>query len=543
MMSHFEKLRTPLFSVHKYPSLRQQEERFTEAGWSHASAKSLWTLWSDSQFLSDVQRMDLDKIETFDEWEEFALFASHYFLLVATTKIPDTDINIHDAREYTCSSIQTRSLTLEPRYPLKFSAQRRFGSLVPLRGGRVGLHGGWGLQTRLSSTQVFSDSAVKEPITDPLPTGIAARMCHSTTILGNDCLLSGGRASPAMPFGDCWLGSQGKWEQVDSLPIPCFRHSTVPLDLDSSKAVLLFGGKSGNGDVLGKFFIWTEKKGWNEVPVVGTIPESRFGALMISIDDHTGILCGGMSQAGLILNDFWFWSVLQSSDGPLHVSCMRLSENTPAAASLRWLSRFGSTANLLGDNIVIMGGVNVDGCIPQPLEVLTLNINILRLLMQGPQEHLASSLVPGNVQIDPETARPLLIGHSSIAIDNDKILVIGGGAVCFSFGTFWNKGTFLLRDGVPGARNEWFPVESAANFEHRSTEITTPKEQRVLTNTISVVTVPRVKITNSQDFRTIVDKSRPVILEGLNIGRCVEVWTKEYLQAAVGHGRKVCAAE
>jgi tRNA wybutosine-synthesizing protein 4 len=39
--------------------------------------------------------------------------------------------------------------------------------------------------------------------------------------------------------------------------------------------------------------------------------------------------------------------------------------------------------------------------------------------------------------------RPLLIG-SSIQYIGGKLLIMGGSAVCFSFGTYWNKGCFTL---------------------------------------------------------------------------------------------------
>lgn len=510
------------------------------AGWKHARARSLWDLWGDSQFLDDMQRMSLDTFEAFDEWEEFAIFASHYFLLIAATRTQDTGNNTQNKAEETCNFNQC--LSLAPLYPPGFTGQRRFGSIVPIKGGRVGLHGGWGLQTRLSSTQVYSESEEKHSIQDLPPTSIPARMCHSTTILGSDCLLSGGRASPTMPFGDCWLGSNGKWEQVDSLPVPCFRHSTAAIDLDQDgRFVLLFGGKSATGDVLGQFSLWSEHKGWNAITVAGSTPRPRFGALMISIDGRSGIMCGGMSRQGLILNDFWYWKVVKSDDGSLYLNLIDLTKTVSAATSFRWLSRFGATANLLEDNIVIVGGVNVDGCIPQRYEVMLLHLNALRLLMENPHSNVSDLLTPAKLEVDSEVPRPLFVGHSSITVGNDKVLIVGGGAVCFSFGTFWNKGTLLLQNEAPDARNNWHLVEPAVNSEQSPARSISPTTQPDLSTADSLVAIPRIKITSPQEFRTIVDKSRPVILEGLNIGRCVQAWTKEYIQGAVGYDRKVCA--
>ena len=83
MVAHFEKLQTPLRSIYKYPSLHDQQCRFMGHGWSSVDVKNLWDVWCEASIVSLTQRKALDEIEPFDEWEEFILFASHYFLLVA----------------------------------------------------------------------------------------------------------------------------------------------------------------------------------------------------------------------------------------------------------------------------------------------------------------------------------------------------------------------------------------------------------------------------------------------------------------------------
>ncbi|WEW60940.1 tRNA methyltransferase ppm2 [Emydomyces testavorans] len=539
MMNHFRKLRTPLYSIHEYPSLRQQEERFIRVGWKHAKARSLWALWSDSQFLNEERRRSLDKFEVFDEWEEFALFASHYFLLVAWTKSAETGSDFRDAMEETDD--HSLDLKLDAQCPSRFNGQRRFGSIVPVDGNMVGVHGGLGPQTRLPSTQLYSKFEINHPIRGIPPTTIGARMCHSSTILGDGCLLAGGRTSPAMPLGDCWLKSGSKWDQVDSLPIPCFRHSTAAVDLgEDGKFVLLCGGKSETGDILEQFFIWSKSEGWNKMTVIGPTPRPRFGPLFVSIDDQSGIMCGGMSQGGLVLNDFWTWRVSKSDDGVLLLMFNDLTKKLSAATSLfKWLGRFGSTTNLMDAKIVVAGGITIDGCIPQKYEIILLNVDGLRFLMQDLPSHGPLLLVPAGLEAGFNGPRPLLIGHSSLVVDEHKVLIAGGGAVCFSFGTYWNRGTWLLQDATSNTSNEWDLVEPAVNSEQIPVSSTTGALLPVLTTAVPLVIIPRVKIRAPQEFRTVVDKSRPVILEGLNIGRCVELWAKEYLQNAVGHDRKV----
>lgn len=85
MLDHFAK-QAPLKSISKYPSLQCQKERFLKGGWTRAYARNLWSIWQDPMFLTDDDRNSLDSVEPFDEWEELALFAGHYFLLVAGSK-------------------------------------------------------------------------------------------------------------------------------------------------------------------------------------------------------------------------------------------------------------------------------------------------------------------------------------------------------------------------------------------------------------------------------------------------------------------------
>ncbi|KAJ3957044.1 tRNA methyltransferase ppm2 [Colletotrichum tropicale] len=85
MLKHFNKLNTPIKSVYRYPSVASQEARFETLGWSAAESWTLWEAWADDLFMTSEERRALDVVEPFDEWEEFALFASHYVVILAST--------------------------------------------------------------------------------------------------------------------------------------------------------------------------------------------------------------------------------------------------------------------------------------------------------------------------------------------------------------------------------------------------------------------------------------------------------------------------
>ena len=57
--------------------------------------------------------------------------------------------------------------------------------------------------------------------------------------------------------------------------------------------------------------------------------------------------------------------------------------------------------------------------------------------------------------------------------------------------------------------------------------------------TDEINTVSRKGISSSREFQAIVDGAKPVILHGLDIGPCQELWTKEYLENAIGRDRDV----
>ena len=38
----------------------------------------------------------------------------------------------------------------------------------------------------------------------------------------------------------------------------------------------------------------------------------------------------------------------------------------------------------------------------------------------------------------------MLIQHQSLVLDNNRILIVGGGAICFTFGTHLNTESFIF---------------------------------------------------------------------------------------------------
>lgn len=542
MMKHFNKLEAPLHSINVYPSLSHQEQRFKVWGWADAQARSLWDLWSDKEFLNSSLRTSLDTVEAFDEWEEFALFASHYFLLVASSKQA-----AHPQRTELAKGLDP-ALNAASRFKVlaqcpPASDQRRYGAIIPDSKISLGHHGGLGRQNRLASTSLHAKSEeVTEPDLPFPPREIPPRMCHTVTVLRNgDCLLVGGRGSPTSVLQDCWLRQKAAWHSTHSLPVPRFRHSALRVTVGrNTECVLVYGGKSSDGECLDSWIVWNNNpNGWETIEVNGPKPSGRFGACLGSINSTSGVLFGGIGPDGIILEDFWSWELYQRSDGSLVLDVADHTEDLRSVAPLaRYISRFGATIDRAIWGLVLVGGVMPRQTVPIDMEILLLDLKRLLNRLNDNKSWCPDLVSSVGLGAEYKGPRPLLTGHASCVVDPDQVLILGGGAVCFSFGTFWTAGTWLLKQPDPDVGNSWAMVsDRAPDRSARRAPFQNPNQAYAKAGDIPPI--QRVTIENSTQFREVLANGKPVVIEGSDIGPCTELWTKEYLTNAVGSDRMV----
>ncbi|OQO09589.1 hypothetical protein B0A48_04991 [Cryoendolithus antarcticus] len=556
MLRHFEKLHTPL---HAIGTMDEMKQRFMNAGWlaRKVDIKPLWDLWSDPDFLTADQRRALDKIEPFDEWEEFALFGSHYFLLVARktdedpsdvqsdlssrptadpthVKIP-TSARLKSDDEDDSSTSSEDHVTLVtaialsgPHFP------RRFAAAFPTdnrQSESAGLLAGLGTKERLSTADTYTPADEVLPLFGPpLSHGL---MCHTITAFGDgtDCLLVGGRMSPNAASSACWLRRDGHWSQVTSLPEGRYRHAAIQVGpytragaMDSG--VLVIGGKTSDGRVLADSLLWTEIRGWVTLRSDGRLPPARFGANITPQSPYVlGQIFGGMSDEGVILNDIWSWSM--EDDGRIRYDEGNVSLVSLADGLLRHkISRFGAQIcfsgprSIDGLGVLIVGGITGRGMLARDTEIMDLDDS-------------TEFRIVGH--------RPLLVGHSLV----DR-LVLGGGATCFSFGTHWSQSCLLSFDDMlkQRATRPWRLAHADIPHSKLSTEgqpvsAVTHGDAGALGLTAALETVPRVNLADEAAFRSVLDAGKPVILTGCDIGSCTTKWTNEYLKNSIGHDRDI----
>ena len=296
-MQHFNNLQTPLKSIQRYPRLTDQQRRFTDASWRSVVVKSLWDLWSDSSFVSAEQRLAFNDVEPFDEWEEFALFASHYFLLDAssqsrtTTSVRDNEIITTEHQNEFHRAVEGAYL-IQSENSQQNAEHRRFSAVCKLEHGMFGCHGGLGDQRRLNTTSVYGLGAdVGSKMSLP-PNEIEPRMCHTITNLSDGhCLLVGGRTSPDRGLSDCWLGQGQGWQRIEDLPFPLYRHCAITVTShETDDSVVIFGGRTTGGKPSDAWLLWHKSTGWVQIYAPGQTPQSRFGAAMSATGVNHGIL-------------------------------------------------------------------------------------------------------------------------------------------------------------------------------------------------------------------------------------------------------------
>lgn len=554
MLKHFQKLNSPLKTAIRHPSAEEQKRRFIRGSWKEVNFRSLWSLWSDDEFISAQERNSLDTVEPFDEWEEFALFCSHYFLLVARNVIirgvaPGND----------CQPVRNGYQPVIPdAHPIHYgshhhpsdSSFRRFGASHASQNA-IWTAGGYGAQSRLESVDLLLavgdlDLSYRSgPAT--LPSLPASLMCHTITPAGKGKqLLVGGRTSPSSASAACWLSSDTGWSALHPLPHGLYRHSAVQISLSRSDtedgkalcAVLVSGGKTGPFQINEEWLMWTELNGWHTLKIVGTRPTARFGASMVAVAGNSGYLSGGIDSNGTILPDLWSWVILESED-EITIQFQDRTSNLKMDASCKAsFGRFGATLVISStEDLLLVGGVTGHEVLRQDKEILKLVLTNFDIMVQP-------------VQVDWET-RPMLIG-CTIELVNGSIVVAHGGAVCFSFGTYWNEGcwTVLPSQLMPGlvpwnAIAETSQVTKLAN-NNVATPGTDPMprlSQHLVQSQEAVATngaiLEYAAWTSSEGVETILKAGQPVILRGLNVGTCTEKWTIPYLKEKVGAKRPV----
>lgn len=303
--------------------MSSQAERFKLAGWDCFQACDLWEAWESDKFTTKDERLALDKVEPFDEWEDFMLWCRHHVLVHASTNGSEILLPRHEELPIP----QPRSTSLEQRVHKK-PIKRRFGGVAvrsDFEGRRYGMHlfgsdvekapDTYDLYT--SSSPKTVSSITKLPLEGPPP-----RTCSTLTDLGDyGHLLVGGRTASDKACADCWVLTKAgapSWKKVQDLPVPVFRHSTVRIK--ETSLALVLGGKTNYSEVLRDIFIFHPEQGWLKCKCDHR-PSATFGATSVAFETSdpekgvfNGVLFGGLFQHGTLNQEAQQWTLDLTAD-------------------------------------------------------------------------------------------------------------------------------------------------------------------------------------------------------------------------------------
>ncbi|XP_055989418.1 tRNA wybutosine-synthesizing protein 4 [Sorex fumeus] len=441
MQQHFRQLNSPLHGLDRFPDVKAQQHRFLQAGWSSCTVMDLNEFYRC--FLPTEERRRVESLEPFDEFEEWHLKCSHYFILAASQG---------DALSRTVVFPPSVAFTLvDPAlpsgvFPASFVTSecqgpdlKRYGhASVLLNQDTILSAGGFGEQEgrhcRVSKFHLLSRYCNLEWKGNHIgSSGSRAqwdgRLYHTMTRLSEThVLVLGGRLSPVTPALDSLHLHFGKSEDNHALDLDvtitkagpeedstlsCWRHSATEVSYQDEKYLFVYGGRSVVEPVLSDWrFLHVGTVAWVKIPVEGEVPKGRHSHSACSWQGGA-LIAGGLGASEEPLNSIFFLKP---------VSCGFLWESVVIQPPIT--PRYSHTAHVLNGKLLLVGGVCIHSASVPGVTVINLSTGL------SSEYHIDTTCVPW----------PLMLhNHTSILLpEEQEILLLGGGGNCFSFGTYFN---------------------------------------------------------------------------------------------------------
>eukprot|EP00794_Sanderia_malayensis_P003810 gene3810-4338_t len=442
MKNHFERLQSPLLCIEAYPDIESQRERFISMGWTTVNVINMNEFYYD--VVSNEERDRIDKLEPFDEFEEWHQKCYHYSVVAAFSGSCST-LNSklftgrrRDNFNKTCNPEFCR-LKVQNEDSLEFE---RYGHcLLELRKGLILVSGGFGRiglkHQRLSDSfiiQLGNENRVNIAKTSILKD---PRMHHSLSLLDDNLIfLFGGRSSPSKPckdysimrfkdeidtelsdekciehFETVWSGELSTIDSENCEKQPDFRwrHTATQIHFqEGGEHVLVFGGRNNKSFVLSDLWTFDLKScSWKEETVNAISIKARHSHAASKWKDSI-IFSGGIDQESRPLN---LIEILDYQTKPMRLDTIIFSNPFQA--------RYSHSSFVLNDNIWMVGGIGLEAFPP----LLRIDLN-----------------TKSWCAFDISSTRPIMLcNHTSNVINDDQIVIVGGGGNCFSFGTHFNK--------------------------------------------------------------------------------------------------------
>lgn len=412
MLKHFSKNESPLQTVTKYQTIESQIERFRRYNFTNVNAGDMFQLWNS---LSSNVHSKIENIEPFDELEEFHLFCHHYMICHATN---NEQFKFNE-------SIKFREPEVLPSLPIsglridsidKIGFSKRFGSSVISKDSIIYTGGASPYRSDEADVINLEECTIETLSNMKLPD---ARVCHSYDSLmdGKLDILIGGRKAPHQPFNDVFIFEKqtASWEKVATLDYPIYRHATSSLSNDK---LLLFGG---NFCLKEPFLTITVKSETQIVVRSINCPDSiksSIGAAMCYNEASNDVIILGGSSNGTEVSDKL---IIMSYDDKSETLTVKKEVTNDL------FKRYGSKIiNLTDDEYLVVGGTSPDRLFDASNSIITYNSR---------SDEIKSVRIPDHIWQGDEL---MLVGFELQKL-NGKIIIFGGGATCYGFGSVNNS--------------------------------------------------------------------------------------------------------
>ncbi|XP_062983308.1 tRNA wybutosine-synthesizing protein 4 [Elgaria multicarinata webbii] len=445
MRNHFSGLKTQLRSIAQYPNCEAQQMRFLQRGWTECSSIDMNEFYR--RFVHGDEQRRIQALEPFDEFEEWHLKCSHYFILVASRGgegMPLTP-SVFSGMEDKASLIGGKPCFAGAiaasvcATDLGVASLRRFGHrsvlLTPhvvLTTGGFGDHGG--RHGRLTELHVLirDKDAWRSGRVCLAPSGEAwdGRLFHTVTFLrAGWAVVLGGRMSPVSPglaplrlrvLEAATTAAAGgpvveltRLPPVKDLASPRWRHTATEIAYRGEAYLFVYGGCGSGQSVLADWcFLHVEELCGRQIPVEGHVPAGRHSHSACGWKDGV-LIAGGLEAAEQPLGTILF---LRPAERGFQWDTV---ETCPPLAP-----RYSHTAHVHHGKLLLVGGVWLHAPSVPGVAVIDLATGL------AVEYRIDTASLP----------RPLMLhNHSSIFLPDEKeALLLGGGGNCFSFGSHLN---------------------------------------------------------------------------------------------------------
>ncbi|XP_002162013.3 tRNA wybutosine-synthesizing protein 4 isoform X1 [Hydra vulgaris] len=424
MVKHFSKLQSPLKRIDVLDTITKHKDALIYAGFDVA-------IGFDMNFFYEnyvKEKLSLSNLDVFDEYEEWHLKCSHYALVssfqgsclnFATSTFPKTQIICDNLESNNCVAPIERLSLLSVLF-------KRFGhACVKISSDIVLITGGFGVDFDNGHKKLSSAFVVRNNGADFnfIKTDIKL-MFHTMVLLDDGSIfVYGGRLSPVKPccsyglyklendtlkpiqiFSNCSCSSE------NSNPKCRWRHSAVNLKGN----IYIFGGICSNGNTFNDLVCFNSKTyQWKkEILKKDLVPRHSHS---MEIWKQKLLLYGGLNHENKTLNTLNVLHI-QDDESEVYIDEIQFVPQLPA--------RYSHTSHVVDDLLVIVGGVDPSEHYQLPIILIYLSKKVWQPLM---------------LPISSPEYPLMLHNHCSILTSDNKVIVIGGGGNCFSFGTHFNE--------------------------------------------------------------------------------------------------------